>query len=114
VLDGREEPLGLRQLCERLGCTHHVLLYFFPEECALITQQAREYRKQRDRQRVAKTREQVRQAVFSLHAQGAYPSLHKVQSFLPAGVMLQPEARETCTTSGDSEKSFKRKNYLLF
>ncbi len=51
--------------------------------------------KQQDRQRVAKTREQVRQAVFSLHAQGIYPSLHKVQSFLSAGVMMQLEARET-------------------
>jgi hypothetical protein len=61
----------------------------------LIIQQAREYRKQQDRQRVARTREQVRQAVFALHAQGIYPSLHKVQSFLSAGVMMQPEARET-------------------
>ncbi len=98
VLDGHEKPLGIRQLCERLGYTHHVLLYSFPKECALINQQAREYRKQQDRQRVVKTREQVRQAVFSLHAQGIYPSLHKVQSFLAAGVMLQPEARETWHT----------------
>lgn len=95
VLDGREKPLGIRQLCERLGYTHRALRYFFPEECALITQQAREYRKQRDRQRVAKTREQVRQVAFSLHVQGIYPSQRKVQSFLPAGVMLQAEARET-------------------
>jgi transcriptional regulator with XRE-family HTH domain len=95
VLDGREEPLGIRQLCERLGCTHRVLRYSFPEEYTLITQQAREYRKLQDRQRVAKTREQVRQAVFSLHAQGIYPSQRKVQSFLPAGVMLQSDARET-------------------
>ena len=95
VLDGREEPLGIRQLCERLGYSHRVLRYSFPEECALITQQARQYRKQRERQRVAKTREQVQQVVFSLHTQGIYPSQRKVQSFLPAGVMLQAEARET-------------------
>jgi hypothetical protein len=95
VLDGREKPLGMRQLCKRLGYGHRALMNRFPEECALIVQQAREYRNQQDRLRVEKTREQVRQAVLSLHAQGAYPSLHKVQSFLPAGVMLQPEARET-------------------
>lgn len=95
VLDGRDEPLSLRQLCKRLGYGHRTLKELFPEECALIVQQARERRKQQDKQRVAKTCEQVRQAVFSLHAQGVYPSLHKVQAFLPAGVMLQPEARET-------------------
>ncbi len=95
VLDGREKPMSQTQLCKVLGCSHHKLQHFFPEERALIIQKAREYRKQQDRQRVAKTREQVRQAVFALHAQGAYPSLHKVQSFLSAGVMLQPEARET-------------------
>lgn len=95
VLDGREEPLGIRQLCERLGYSHRVLRYSFPEEYTLITQQAREYRKQQERQRVAKTREQVRQATCSLHVQGIYPSQRKVQSLLPAGVMIQAEARET-------------------
>jgi len=95
VLDGREKPMSQTQLCKVLGCGHHKLQHFFPEELTVIIQKAREYRKQQDRERVAKTREQVRQAVISLHAQGAYPSLHKVQSFLPAGVMLQPEARET-------------------
>jgi TniQ len=94
VLDGREEPLSLTQLCKRLGYGHRTLKDLFPEECALIVQQARVYRKQQDRQRVANVCEQVRQAVFSLHAQGIYPSLHKVQSFLAAGVMMQPEARE--------------------
>ncbi len=99
VLDGREKPLSLRQLCKRLGYGHRTLKDLFPEECALIVQQAREHRKQQDRRRVVKTGEQVRQAVFSLHVQGIYPSLHKVQSFLPAGVMLQPEARETWHTA---------------
>ena len=95
VLDGREKPMSQNQLCKVLGCGHHKLQHFFPEERALIIQKAREYRKQQDRQRIAKTHEQVRQAVFSLHMQGIYPSLHKVQSFLSAGVMLQSDARET-------------------
>jgi len=95
VLDGREKPMSQNQLCKVLGCGQHKLQHFFPEERTSIIQKAREYRKQQDRQRIAKTHEQVRQAVFSLHAQGIYPSLHKVQSFLLAGVMLQPEARET-------------------
>jgi TniQ len=94
VLDGREKPMSQNQLCKVLGCGHHKLQHFFPEERTLIIQKAREYRRQQDRQRIAKTHEQVRQAVFSLHAQGIYPSLHKVQSFLPTGTMRQAETRK--------------------
>jgi TniQ protein len=94
ILDGREKPLSLTQRCKRLGYGHRTLKYLFPEECAQIVQQAQVYRKQQDKQRMAKTREQVRQAVFSLNTQGIDPSLHKVQSFLSAGVMRQAEARE--------------------
>ena len=94
ILDGRENPLGLRQLAERLGCGHRTLLYFFPQECALITQQAREYRKQRSEQRIAQVQEHVRQHVFSLHAQGIYPSQRKLKSLLPGGFMRQAEAKE--------------------
>lgn len=94
VLDGHEEPLGLRQLCERLGCSPRILLYYFREECALITQQAREHRKQQGEQRVLETRKRVRQQVLSLHAQGIYPSHKNVRSLLPAGLMRQSAAGE--------------------
>jgi TniQ len=94
VLNGQEEPLGLRQLGERLGCSVRILLYYFREECALITQQAREYRKQQIEQRMLETREKVRQQVLSLHAQGIYPSHHKVRDLLPPGLMRQSTAGE--------------------
>jgi hypothetical protein len=94
VLDGQEEPLGLRQLCERLGCSQRILLYYFREECALITQQAREHRKQQGEQRLLEIRERVRQQVLSLHAQGIYPSHKKVRSLLPPGLMRQSAAGE--------------------
>jgi hypothetical protein len=93
VLDGREKPLGLRQLTERLGCGHRALLYSFPEECALITQQACEYRKQQGEQRIAHMQERVRQNVFSLHAQGIYPSQRKLRPLL-GSIMRQSEAKE--------------------
>lgn len=94
VLDGQEEPLGLRQLCERLGCSRHTLLYYFREECALITQQAREHRKQQSELHATQTRERVREQVLSLHAQGIYPSHQKLRAILPAGLMRQPAADE--------------------
>jgi hypothetical protein len=95
VLDGHEKPQGLRQIGKHLGYTVRQLSYHFPKECALITPLAQEYRRQRKEERLNRVREQVRQAVVSLHAQGTYPSLHKVQAFLPTGVMIQPEASET-------------------
>jgi len=95
VLDGREKPLSLAQLCKRLGYGHRTLKYLFPEECALIVKLAREDKKQRRAQQTLPTCERVRQAVFSLHEQGIYPSVHKVQSLLIGGSMRLPEARET-------------------
>ncbi len=94
VLDGSEEPLGLRQLSERLGCSQRILLYYFREECALITQQAREHRKRQGEQRMLEIRDRVRQQVLSLHAQGIYPSQMKVRNLLPPGLMRQSVARE--------------------
>jgi AraC-like DNA-binding protein len=99
VLDGSEEPLGLRQLSERLGCSERILLYYFREECALITQQARKYRKKQSEQRLLDIREKVRQQVLSLHTQGIYPAQRKVGSLLPAGLMRQSVAREAWHTT---------------
>jgi len=94
ALDGREEPLALYQVARQLGYEARQLAYHFPEECKLVTQRARDYRNQRKAQRLAQVRENIQQAVLSLHTQGIYPSLHKVQSFLPRGLMRMPEARD--------------------
>lgn len=98
VLDGREEPLGVSRMAKRLGYDVRQLVYHFPQECAVVTQRARAYRKQRKEQRLALTREQVRQAMLSLHAQGMYPSQRKLRSFL-GGLMRAPEAQETWHTT---------------
>jgi len=95
ALESREEPLALYQVARQLGYKARQLAYYFPEECKLVTQRARDYRQQRKERYLVQVGEQVRQAVFSLHAQGIYPSLHKVQSFLTGGSMQMPEARET-------------------
>jgi len=68
VLEGREEPLGISQVAQRLGYDEHSLLQHFPHECAEITRRAKAYRKQRKEQRFALMSEQVRQATFALHA----------------------------------------------
>ena len=94
VMNEQEEPLGVYQIALRMGYDVRQLMYHFPHECALVTQRAKEYRKQRKEQRLAQVREDVRRAMLSLHAQGVYPSQRQLRSLLPGGFMLQPIAKE--------------------
>src|SRR5713226_4675791 len=95
ILDGREEPLSIRQLAKRLGYGEHALTDHFPQECAFITKMTQEYRKQRQKQRLEQACDQVRQAMMTLHAQGIYPSHRKLRALLPIGLMRMPEATIT-------------------
>lgn len=92
ILEGREEPLSLRQVARRQGCIVRTLLTHFPQECALITKRAQEYRKQRQEQRLEQVRAQVRETVIALYAQGIFPSHHRLRAIFPPGVMRMPEA----------------------
>jgi len=94
ILDGREEPLGYVQLAQQLGYRGHTLLHHFPQECAKLSKQIKAYRRQRAEQRVEDIREEVRQAVLALHAQGIYPSHRKVvERIAHPTLMRHPEAR---------------------
>jgi ribosomal protein S27E len=95
IIDGKEEPISLRQVAKRLGYGDRTLAYNFPQECALIIKQVREYRKLQQEQRRHQICTQVRQAVMRLHAQGIYPSRNRLDSLLPAGWMRKPEAKMT-------------------
>lgn len=94
VLDGHEKPQGLNQIGKHLGYTVRQLSYHFPKECALITPLAQTHRQQRKEERLDRVREQVQQAVISVHTQGIYPSQRKLRSLLPGGLMLMPEAKD--------------------
>ncbi len=96
ILDGREEPLGYVQLARQLGYSGQVLLYHFPQECALLSQQIKVHRRQRKEQRLGQVQEEVRQAMLALHTQGVYPSQNKVADLLSdPNVLFQPEAKAT-------------------
>jgi hypothetical protein len=96
ILDGQEEPLGYVQLAAQLGYSSTALRYHFPQECARLSQQIKEYRRQRKEQRAAHARDEIRHAALALHAQGVYPSQNKVGEMLSnPSVFLQPEARAT-------------------
>jgi transcriptional regulator with XRE-family HTH domain len=99
ILDGREEPLGYVRLARKLGYSGHTLLYHFPQECAKLSKQIKEYRRQRKERRFAQVQEEIRQATLTLHAQGTYPSQNKVADLLSdPNVLFQPEAKATWRT----------------
>ena len=88
-------PPSLRDVAKELGYdSTNMLTYHFPERSALIVQRHAEYRDQRKQQRLLKVREEVRQAVFSLHARGEYPFRYKLTPTFPNGLMRLPEALE--------------------
>lgn len=94
VLDGREQPLGFTQVAKRLGYSPQTLQKHFPQECSLLTMRAREYRKQRKKQREAKVSEEVQQAVLALNGQGVFPSQKQVTNMLSSPNLLRmPVAR---------------------
>jgi transcriptional regulator with XRE-family HTH domain len=94
ILDGREEPLGYVQLAEQLGYSGHVLLYHFPQECALLTKQVQEYRRLQKEQRQEQVENEIRQAILAIHTQGVYPSQNKVADRLSdPNLFFQPEVK---------------------
>jgi TniQ len=94
VLDRQAEPLGIAHIAKQLGYDTCQLVYHFSEECAVITQRVKEHRLRRKEQHLVRIREEVRQAVFSLHAQGLYPSQRRVRLLLPGRLLRDPEAKE--------------------
>lgn len=78
VLDGREAPMGVRQLERRLGLGARILIYHFPQECALVTAKYQAYRTEQARQRIERGCFEVRQATLTLYAGGTNPSANQV------------------------------------
>jgi len=92
VLDGRETPMGVRQLERRLGLGARTLIYHFPQECALVTTRYRAYRAEQARKRREQGCNEVRLATLKLHVEGTNPSANQVASKLSdPGVMRTRE-----------------------
>ena len=89
VLDGREAPMGVRQLERRLGLGARTLIYHFPQKCALITAQHQNYRAEQAKQRIERGCNEVRRATLSLYGEGANPSAQRVASRLSDPGMMR-------------------------
>lgn len=92
VLDGRESPMGVRQLEKRLGLGARTLIYHFPRECALVTTQYQAYRAEQARKRKEQGCNEIRLATLKLYVEGTNPSANQVASKLSdPGVMRTRE-----------------------
>ncbi len=89
-------PPSLREVSRRLNQTGtKSLLRYFPEQSATITERYRTYRQLKKEERLRLLREKVRQATLDVHAQGAYPSMTRVDKQLgKQASMRNPDARD--------------------
>jgi len=96
VLDGQESPLGLNQIARHLGISARALARHFPKECALVTVQYKAHCSEMAKQRMAQIRDEVREAILTLHAQGKVPSRPRVEALLSnPNIMFTQAARDT-------------------
>lgn len=82
VLDGREAPMGVRQLERRLGLGARTLIYHFPQECPLVSSRYQVYRAEQARKRIEQGCSEIRQTTVKLYTEGTYPSAQRVASRL--------------------------------
>ncbi len=78
-----EPPPSLRQAAGVVGQTEMTVRRLCPQLCYAIVARHRAYRHRQRLQREAGICAAVRQAVLHLHAQGLYPSTHRVGQLLP-------------------------------
>jgi hypothetical protein len=89
-------PPSLRQVTIRLGYCDSNLKQQFPELCRSISARYLAYRTAHAKEYRQQIRDEVRQAVLKVHAQGMYPNGNRVASLLRTpGTIRHPEALAT-------------------
>ena len=87
-------PPSVAEVARRLKHDLSHLIRLFPEQCGIISQRYRNYRRTQSIERKQRVREEVRQVVLAIHAKGKYPSLRQVRALLSnSSLMRLPEAQ---------------------
>jgi hypothetical protein len=88
-------PPSLNEVSRRLNqAGTNSLIRYFPEQCTTIIERYRTYRRLKKEERLRLLREKVRQATLDVHAQGAHPSMTRVDKQLgKQASMRNPDAR---------------------
>ena len=100
VLEDDDEPrLSLRGCAQGLGCSVSIMKTRCPDLCRKVAERYKEYLHQRHEARISVLREEVQQAVLTLHKQGIYPSARQVGFRLSSSkLMLTKEIHELWQT----------------
>ncbi|MBI4320947.1 MAG: TniQ family protein [Chloroflexi bacterium] len=100
LADDEFPPPSIREVADRLGRPDTLLRHRLPELCRPISARHLDYRKELRRQRTKRLCAEVRKAVWTIHAQGLYPSARRVALLLSQpGSIRDPAARDTWQAS---------------
>jgi hypothetical protein len=77
-----QPPPSLRAVARRLGETLPYLRRRLPDLCRAISDRHQRYQRGRGSQSRQRLRDEVRQATHRVHAQGLYPSAHRIARLL--------------------------------
>lgn len=87
-------PPSMREVANRLGRRVKPLRRRLPELCRAISARHRDYEKELGLQRMQRLYVEVRQAVWTIHAQGLYPGTKQIAPLLRrSGLLRTPAAR---------------------
>lgn len=75
-------PPTVKSLASSLGCDRRTLYTHMPHLCREISARWRAYRSAQKSERIARTRQTIRDCIKVLHHQGVYPSHRRVQALL--------------------------------
>jgi transcriptional regulator with XRE-family HTH domain len=75
-------PPSLRTVAKHLNYSPRELREHFPGLCRAISNRRKNYFKSRREQRLHQREKEVQQAILAIHAQGSYPSSHRVGALL--------------------------------
>lgn len=83
-------PLPLAALADQLGYDQSFLSSKLPELCNAITDRYLKFRQARKAVRIQRLCSKVRREVFSLYAQGIFPSKHRLARSLHKALLTEP------------------------
>lgn len=87
-----EPPLAMRQVCKEAGYDPVLVYHHYPDLCRAISARFMTYQKERGKLRLQHIGEEVRQAAFTIHSQGKYPSAYRIQAILSVpGAIRHPD-----------------------
>jgi hypothetical protein len=90
-----EPPLSVRKICTELGYKVSQVYGYYPDLCRAVSGRLIAYQKERGKQRLQRMEKEIRQAVFTIHNQGKYPSARRIQQILSEpGIIRHQHARK--------------------